>query len=99
MGVGSLVRDWITYPDDPANCFAYPRAWDRFLVSIGLLPIYTSDLTKVGPILVDPNGNREYQDFYVLESGHLCLLTKVLSEPKVQEAARSSHEEQWLQVQ
>ena len=86
MGVGSLKRTWISYPDDPTNPYAELRAWDRFLVSIGLLPVHTFDLTKVGPILVNPTGDQSYCDFYILESGHLGKLIKVLSPSRVRKA-------------
>jgi hypothetical protein len=97
MGVGSLKRNWITYPDDPANCFAYVRAWDRFLASIGLLPIYTFDPLKVGPILLgpDPEG-KQYIEYRIDRDG--CL-TATVQEFQVQEAARSSYEEQRIQIQ
>jgi hypothetical protein len=87
MGVGSLKRDWILYPDDPANGWSWIRAWDRFLLSIGLLPIGTSDLTKVGPILVDPNGTREYQDYYIDDCGYIKLGSKVLPTSGVRKAS------------
>lgn len=68
----SLTRDWITYPDDPANCYAHLRAWDRHLVSVGLLPIFTSELEKVGPILLGPHAKgKQYIVYGYDERGHL----------------------------
>ena len=78
MGVGSLERDWIVYPDDPTNGYSLIRAWDRHLKRIGLLPIGTSDSSKVGPILVDPYGSHEYIEFYFDARGHLDFRREVL---------------------
>lgn len=67
----ALRRDFIHYPDDLGHPYALQRAWDRWLLSQGLLPIFTSDVSKVGPILVNPDGYREYYSYGYTNSGVL----------------------------
>jgi len=78
----SLQRDLILYPDDLGHAYALLRAWDRFLVSQELLPLFTSDLSKVGPILVNPNGSHEYYEYYIDPNG---ILRTILQEENMQQ--------------
>ena len=83
-----LTRDWIIYPDDLANAYAVLRAWDRHLLSVDLLPIGTSELDKVGPILVDPEGTGEFYTYCFDSRGFLILTTaSLLSEARVWKAS------------
>lgn len=66
-----LSRTFIVYPDDFHHPYAMLRAWDRHLISVGLLPISTSDLSKVGPILVNPEGSKEYLEYGYDPGGYL----------------------------
>jgi len=93
MGVGrrefQLKRDWILYPDDPTNGFALLRAWDRHLVTLGLLPVGTPDLTKVGPILLGPKPKgKTYLVYRYNDLGHLVLREETLRTSRVQKASR-----------
>lgn len=74
----NLLRALILYPDDLGHAYARGRAWDRHLLSLGLLPIFTSDSRKVGPILVNPNGTGEHLTYGFSPFGHLILGTKIL---------------------
>lgn len=75
--VSEFTLGEIFYPDDLGHAYADLRAWDRHLVSVGLLPIFTSDSSKVGPILVNPLGNREYL-VYGYRNGDLTSWREVL---------------------
>jgi hypothetical protein len=91
-----MRRGWILYPDDLHHPYSLPRAWDRHLVSVGLLPIFTSDTSKVGPILVNPVGPRVYFH-YIIDSGG--FLNSILQEANVQEASDTTEERTSEQVQ
>lgn len=86
----TLTRTWISYPDDPDNAYSVLRAWDRHLLSVGLLPIGTSDSSKVGPILVNPNGTREYIAYGFDSRGFLTSWRQVLQEEKLRKEAGST---------
>lgn len=98
MGVGArrfqtfLKLTFISYPDDPNNIFSDRRAWDRHLKSLGLPPIYTSDPSKVGPILVNPEGSKEYIVYGFDSNGHLKSHTEVLCTPELREASDATQE-------
>jgi hypothetical protein len=90
-----MKRDSIIYPDDEDHLCADMREWDRHLVSLGMLPIYTSNPELVGPIIQTPKEVERVGLWIITEYRGI----EILPQSKVQEAARSSHEEQWLQVQ
>ena len=85
--MGVLNRTLILYSDDLGHAYAMSRAWDRWLVSLGFPPIYTSDPHKVGPILVNPSGTREHYEYCIDEHGRLRIETVLAS--GMQKAARS----------
>lgn len=81
-----LKQESIAYPDDYQHPYSLARAWDRHLISIGLLPIYTSDLSKVGPILVNPVGSKEYLEYGYDDRGYLFSYCAIVQAPTVPEA-------------
>ena len=85
----TLSRTFIDYPDDLRHPYAMLRAWDRHLISLGLLPIFTSEQSKVGPILVNLGGTGEHYEYRYDRRGHLVLLCTTLQEANVQKASHS----------
>lgn len=81
--MGVMRRVGIQYPDDIDHHYAVLRAWDRHLISVGLLPISTTDYRKVGPILVNPNGSGEHFTYGFSPSGHLIFWTETLLASRV----------------
>lgn len=84
------------YPDDPDHILASYRAWDRHLLLMGMCPLFPTDLFDVKTIRVNPDGDRKYIVYGFDDRGHHRGWLQTLPQSKVQEAARSSHEEQWL---
>ena len=66
------------WPDDPDSLYAQLRAWDRHLQLQGMLPIGTCNPEEVGPILVNPRGDRKYLTFAYTGEGKLYLRKEVL---------------------
>ena len=85
MGVGSLERSYVSYPDDPTSNYAVMRAWDRHLRLMGLLPIGTSNTDLVGKIELGPNRDgREIIVYGFDEQGHISSWREVVSSLHVQ---------------
>jgi hypothetical protein len=88
--MGVMRRVGIQWPDDIGHHYSLLRAWDRHLLNVGLLPIATSDSNKVGPILVNPDGDREYIVYGYDECGRLTSWRQVLSKGGVWKASDST---------
>lgn len=84
-------------PDDPSHAHAVIRAWDRHLRVMGLHPIGTDDLSKVGPILQDPG--EEYIVYEFDERGWLTSRRETVLQPAVQKASSSARGRVSVQVQ
>jgi hypothetical protein len=75
--------------DDTDHPLAELRAWDRRLLTLGMLPIYNFD----DPFTIRvSNGTQYYLEFVLDERKHLVLRRKVLQASELQEAARSRRE-------
>ena len=87
----TLHRTSIVYSDEIGSPYAVLRAWDRHLLRVGLLPIGTNEVSKVGLILLGQDIARKlFYEYQIDGAGHIYLSIQELPQSLVRKAHDST---------